>query len=270
MFRVGSRRTRRRKELPTRNGYPEGVPSWTDLSSPDVKGAESFYNELFGWDYYNGGTEEMPYTMATRKGLAAAGIGQAIDPNAPSVWSTYFAVDDADATIERILANGGSMVMDAMDVFDFGRMAFAADPTGAVFGIWQAKDHIGAGIVNEHGALNWNELQTDDLDAALAFYGSVFGHAFETAQTPSGPYTSISVGDRVVAGAMPKPTPEIPNNWGAYFAVDNTPEAIETATSNGGTVTFGPMEVPNVGVFAGLVDPFGAHVTVIQLASPVD
>lgn len=246
------------------------MPSWADLASPDLRGAEAFYNELFGWDYYNGGTDEMPYTMATRNGLAAAGIGPLMDPNAPPVWSTYFAVDNADATVEKIVANGGTLVMDAADAFNFGRLAFASDPTGAVFGIWEAKDHIGAGIVNEHGALNWNELQSDDLDAALPFYGSVFGHTFETAQMPGGPYTSISVGDRVIAGAMPKPAPEIPNNWGVYFAVDDAAAAIETATSSGGGTTFGPMEVPNVGAFAGLIDPYGAHFTVIQLASPVD
>ena len=256
--------------MPTRDGYPEGVPSWADLASPDLRGAEDFYNKLFGWEYYNGGTDDMPYTMATRNGLAAAGIGPLMDPSAPSVWSTYFAVDNADATVEKIVANGGVMVMDATDAFNFGRLAFASDPTGAVFGIWEAKDHKGAGIVNEHGGLNWNELMSDDLDTALEFYAAVFGHTFETADTPNGPYTSISVGDRVIAGAMGKPDPSIPNNWGIYFAVDSTEDAIQTATGNGGSTSYGPMEVPNVGTFGGLIDPYGAHFTVIQLASPVD
>jgi len=256
--------------MPTRDGYPEGVPSWADLATSDLEGAKNFYAKLFGWEFYNGGTDEMPYIMATKNGLAAAGIGVLMNENTPSVWSTYFAVDDADATVEKIKQSGGTIVMECMDIFDSGRMAFAADPTGAVFGIWQAREHTGAGIVNEHGALNWNELLSDNLDSAFEFYAAVFGHSFETAEMPNGPYTSISAGDRVVAGAMPKPMPEIPNYWGVYFAVDDAPAAIATATSNGGQTTYGPMEIPDVGTFGGLVDPYGAHFTVIQLAQPVD
>lgn len=257
--------------MPTRDGYPQGVPSWADLVTPDVEGAKTFYSDLFGWEYTQGGTDSMPYIMAQRNGLAAAGIGEMPeDSDMPTVWSTYFAVDDVDRTITAIGENGGSMMMGPMDVFDAGRMAFAFDPTGAVFGIWQAGNHFGAAIVNEHGAMNWNELLSGDLDSALPFYQAVFGHTYETSQGPSGPYTAISAGDRVVAGAMPKPSDEIPNHWGVYFAVDDTPDAIATATAKGGQVVYGPMDIPDVGVFAGLTDPFGAHFTVIQLSQPVD
>jgi len=64
--------------------------------------------------------------------------------------------------------------------------------------------------------------------------------------------------------------PEIPNHWGVYFAVDDTASAIETAEANGGHVTYGPWDIPDVGVFAGLADPYGANFTVIQMAQPVD
>jgi predicted enzyme related to lactoylglutathione lyase len=208
--------------------------------------------------------------MATRKGLNAAGIGALPDESMPGVWSTYFAVDDADATAAKVKEAGGSLMMECFDVMEAGRMAFAADPNGAIFGIWQAKGHFGAGIVNEHGTLNWNELLSDNLGAGLDFYATVFGHTHETAQMPNGPYTSFAVGDSVIAGAMPKPDPEIPNNWGVYFAVDDTAEAMKTAKAYGGHVTYGPLEIPDVGVFAGLADPYGANFTVIQLAQPMD
>ncbi len=60
-------------------------------------------------------------------------------------------------------------MVECFDVMEAGRVAFAADPNGAVFGIWQAKNHFGAAIVNEHGALNWNELLSDNLEAGLDF-----------------------------------------------------------------------------------------------------
>ena len=52
--------------------------------------------------------------------------------------------------------------------------------------------------------------------------------------------------------------------------MDDTEKAIETARANGASITYGPMDIPNVGAFAGLVDPTGGHFTVIQLAGPVD
>ncbi|MEA1902954.1 MAG: VOC family protein [Actinomycetota bacterium] len=258
--------------MPTRDGYPEGVPSWVDLGTTDVGAAKAFYTELFGWEYSEAETDSAPYTMATKRGLSAAGIGPNPDPSMPSVWSTYFAVDNADATVERIKAAGGTMIMDCFDVMDAGRMAFVSDPTGAAFGIWQAGVHKGAGVVNEHGSLNWNELMSDDLEKALAFYVEVFGWTHETTEMPNGPYTVFSVGDRAVGGAMRKPeeVSGVPNYWGVYFAVDDVAAAIETATANGGTIDYGPMEIPEVGIFAGLADSTGGHFTVIQLAGEVD
>jgi len=257
--------------MPTRDGYPEGVPSWTDLVTPDVEGAKSFYADLFGWEYTEGDSDSMPYTMAQRNGLPAAGIGEVPDGSAmPTVWSTYFAVDDVDATVAKITDAGGSIMMGPMEVEEAGRMAFATDPTGAIFGIWQAGNHFGAAIVNEHGALNWNELLSGDLDTALPFYAAVFGHTFETSPGLIGPYTAVSAGDRVVAGAMHKGIVEIPDSWSVYFAVDDATKAQETTTSRGGSIVYGPMDIPNVGIITGLVDPFGAHFTVIQLAQPVD
>jgi predicted enzyme related to lactoylglutathione lyase len=87
---------------------------------------------------------------------------------------------------------------------------------------------------------------------------------------PNGPYTSISVGERVVAGAMPKPMPEIPNHWSVYFAVDDAAAAMDVAKGEGGSISYGPMSIPEVGTFVGIVDPTGAHFTVIQLAAEVD
>jgi catechol 2,3-dioxygenase-like lactoylglutathione lyase family enzyme len=56
-----------------------------------------------------------------------------------------------------------------------GRMAVCADPEGALFSLWEAKDMPGATVVNEAGSLNFNGLATRDVAAAKQFYGSVFG-----------------------------------------------------------------------------------------------
>ncbi|MGD2042803.1 MAG: VOC family protein [Acidimicrobiia bacterium] len=256
--------------MPTRDGYPEGVPSWVDLSTTDVEKARAFYEALFGWNIQEAESDSMPYWMAYQKGRAAAGLGPAQGEPRFSAWTTYFAVDDADATVAKIRDAGGQIVFEPTDIMEMGRMAIAADPSGAVFGIWQAGQHKGAGIVNEHGALNWNELQVDDVSKELEFYRAVFGHTTEETEGGSGPYYVMSAGDRPVAGAMAKPAPEIPNSWSVYFAVDDADAAVETATEHGGHVSFGPMDLPSVGKIAGLVDPTGGHFTVIQLAGEID
>lgn len=256
--------------MPTRDGYTEGTPSWVDLATTDVNAARDFYSALFGWEFEKSSAEGIPYWMATQKGHMAAGVGPAQEGQPISAWTTYFAVEDADTTADRITAAGGHMIMGPADIVDSGRLAVASDPTGAVFGIWEAKAHKGAGIVNEHGALNWNELQTSDVDTALDFYKEVFGHSVGETEGATTTYYVLNVGDRPVAGAMASPMPEIPNHWGVYFAVDDLEAAFARAKELGATHTYGPMEAPDVGTLLGIADPTGAHMTLIQLAQPVD
>ena len=84
-------------------------------------------------------------------------------------------VEDADETAAKVRAAGGTVLTEPFDVGDSGRMAIFADPDGAAFCVWQAKEHRGAAVVNEHGSLNFNDLNTRDLEGAQAFYGAVFG-----------------------------------------------------------------------------------------------
>ncbi len=256
--------------MPTRDGYAEGIPCWVDLATPDVNRASAFYGPLLGWDFQSG-EAGLGYVMALRNGLPAAGIGVLPDSGTSPVWSTYFAVDDADATSEKIDDAGGELTMRPVDVAQMGRMAFASDPTGAEFGIWQAGEHFGAAIVNEHGGLNWNELVTNEPELALDFYTSVFGHGTETASTPGGrDYSMLKVGSREVAGVIAPRKPGHKSEWTVYFAVADASAAASTATEGGGQVLYGPIDQPEVGTFVGLEDPMGTRFTIIQLASEID
>ncbi len=256
--------------MPTREAYPEGVPCWVDLAVPDVDRATSFYGQLLGWDFQPG-TTAPDYLMALRKGLPAAGIGPLTEPVTSPVWSTYFAVMDADATAEKIERSGGRVTAAPFEVGDSGRMALATDPTGGDFGIWQAGTHFGAAIVNEHGGLNWNELVTDDPERALDFYRAVFDHGSETAVTPGGrEYSMLKVGPREVAGIIAPRKTGLKSEWTVYFAVADAEAASSTATDAGGEVRYGPIDQPDVGTFLGLADPLGTRFTVIQLANEID
>ena len=100
--------------------------------------------------------------MFTKEGKQVAAGSPPQQEGMPSHWTTYLASDDVDATAGKVREAGGTVLMDPFDVFDSGRMTVAQDPTGAVFGIWQAGEHHGAELANEPGSFTWNEVQTPD------------------------------------------------------------------------------------------------------------
>ena len=129
--------------MPTKSEYAQGTPSWVDLQTTDQSAAKQFYTSLLGWSYDD---DPMPdgggvYAMARLKGETVAAIAPmplGAPDGMPPMWNTYIAVDDVDATIDKVAPAGGQVLMPATDIGEAGRMAFVADPTGAAVGLWQA------------------------------------------------------------------------------------------------------------------------------------
>jgi hypothetical protein len=159
------------------------------------------------------------------------------------------------------------------------------DPEGAAFCVWQAKEMKGARIVNEHGSLNFNDLNTRDAGGAKSFYGSVFG--WRTLELPGGfeMWTLPGYGDHlerdnpelrkqmaevgapegfedVVASLVPiaDDQPDVPPHWGVTFAVDDADAIAAKATELGGKVVAPPFDAPWVRMTV-IADPQGAMFT---------
>ncbi|WP_374200798.1 VOC family protein [Streptomyces bambusae] len=262
--------------MPDKNGpYKAGTPCWIDLMVPDQQAAIDFYADLFGWQGEVGPAEAGGYAVCELKGKPVAGImaamnpdGSTPDPMPPAAWTTYLATDDVDETLAAIDKAGGNTVMGAMDVMDIGRMAVVADPQGAVFGLWEAKSFYGAGIVNEHGALIWNELSTTDPQAAGSFYSA----ALPVTATPSEMegaegYMEFKVDGRAVGGLMnlEKAPPGNRPHWMPYFCVDDTDSVVAAAERAGANVLAPPFDMV-AGRMAVLTDPQGAVFSVIHSA----
>jgi hypothetical protein len=254
--------------MPNVERYEPGTPSWVDLASTDIAASVAFYTGLFGWEAVDQGEEAGHYHMFERAGQPVAGAASVMMEGQPSAWTTYVSVEDADASIAAVRRAGGTVFLEPMDVLDVGRMAIFADPTGAVCAVWQPGRHPGAAIVNEPGALTWNELDTRDTEAAKAFYGDVFGWTAESQEGPMD-YTEWRLGGRPVGGmmAMPPEVPaEVPAYWLTYFATDDCDATVDAATGLGATVLMAPTVIP-AGRFAVLADPVGAVFAVIGLGA---
>ena len=254
--------------------YAPGTPSWVELSSPDVDASAAFYRDVMGWDAIEPGPVEETggYRMFQQDGQAVAGLMGHMQEGQPTVWATYVNVADADETASRVKAAGGGVIVEPMDVMDIGRMAFFADPTGAVFGVWQPKAFAGADLVNAPNSLCWNELLTRDAEAGKAFYPAVFGWAAGRAAFPGAPETLHRLGGRRQArrghdadDRRVCSLPEVPPHWGVCFAVADCDATTAKARELGATVTAEPMDMP-IGRFAGLIDPQGASFAVMRLA----
>ena len=108
-----------------------GAPAWFELHTGAYDDAVSFYRDVFGWDtHVMSDSDEFRYTTLGEGEGALAGIMD--DAPEPSGWNVYFEVADVDAALEQVKELGGTVVEPAQDT-PYGRLARAADPTGAPF-----------------------------------------------------------------------------------------------------------------------------------------
>jgi predicted enzyme related to lactoylglutathione lyase len=228
----------------------------------DPARSRAFYGELFGWTSEEAGAEYGGYVSFQKGGVpVAGGMSNDHDPAKTNAWSVYLASDDAKATVDAAVANGGQVVVSPMDVTDLGTMAFVLDAGQAAVGIWQPGVHQGFGVLAEPGAPAWFELHTRDYDATVRFYREVFGWDTHVAgDTPDFRYTTLGSGDGQQAGIMDASgfLPEgAPASWSVYFGVEDTDISLAKVVDLGGQVVR-PAEDTPYGRLAQAADPNGA------------
>jgi predicted enzyme related to lactoylglutathione lyase len=245
--------------------YAAGTPSWVELSTFDPVDAARFYGTLFDWSIVPDEPRRGNRRWCTFDDHVVAGIGPAAPPDESPSWLTHISVADADVTATVIVANGGSLMVQPVDVGDSGRLAVAADPNGAVFAIWQPMTHVGAGIVDEPNTVCWFELTTRGKNAAIAFYDAVFGWRPHHHGDGAADYVEFHLDDQSIAGLLPMvgtwPS-TLSNHWTVYFAVDDVDDMTARAVDLGGTVVMPPSEILP-GRFAIMNDPQGATFSVL-------
>ncbi len=259
--------------MPEISEHAPGSFCWFELGTTDQSAAKEFYSSLFGWS-----SEDFPmgpggvYTMLRINGrdvgatytLNANQRAQGVPPN----WGVYIAAENADASAQRARELGANVLAPPFDVMEHGRMAVVADPTGAVFFLWQPKQHAGVGVTGVDGTVCWVDLTTPDPDAAKQFYSQLFGWRITPGEHDPSGYLHIFNGSTGIGGIPPADAsnPPGPAHWLVYFLVSDCAATFEKATGLGAGVLLPTMEMPKVGTMAILKDPQGAVFALYQSA----
>lgn len=248
---------------------------WYELLTGDAGKAKAFYDSVCGWNIdaepAPGG---MDYRMINAEDGQAGGVMQLnadmLAGGAKPVWLGYLGVDDVDASVAAVVAEGGQVHLPAFDIPGVGRLAMVTDPQGVPFYVMRgAVDATSTAYQRMgFGHVSWNELLAPDDAAALAFYAKLF-NIEKVGGMPMGEmgeYSFIANGDSKgeAVGAVMKAPPGAPTGWGFYFRVPDITAAQAKVEAGGGRVVQGPMEVPGGEWVINIVDPEGVTCGIVS------
>lgn len=199
------------------------------LHTRDVAAAARFYQSIFGW--------RLDGERCLLRGQCAAAIKAAsLNTN---LWVPYFV---------------------ASDVF-CGTLVDHTDPEGAVFGTCAANDPRAVMLTSGAGSIWWVEALTHKTAEAKTFYREFFGWTF-VERAPLGPHPLYIVcmrGVEQAAGILPiGPGWDRDARWQVLFEVDDLQASTSAVLDAGGTIDFGPLDVPSAAVITSFHDPGGA------------
>ncbi|MFM9371745.1 VOC family protein [Streptomyces sp. Da 82-17] len=250
--------------------HTPGTPCWVSLMVHGLAATQEFYAALFGWEFRPGPQHLGPYVRAVLGEHEVAGIGQLpADRHLPVAWTPYLATDDADATSENIRYCGGTVGVGPLDAGDAGRLVIACDSVGAVFGVWQAAEHLGTSGAGLPGTPVWNELITRETASVGKFYSCLFDYREEPVVSADFDYVTLQLDGRAVAGihgvgdVMPR---DHGPHWMTYFEVADVDAAVVRIVELGGHVLRAPRDSAH-GRLATVADPEGAVFSIVHSVS---
>lgn len=242
---------------------------WYELMTTDAAAARAFYGAVVGWSFQEDTQPPLHYGMISRRdGVMVGGVlplsPAMCEEGAFPSWVGYIATDDLDATLAEVLARGGRQYSETVEIPE-GRFAMVGDPWGAAFYLMQPRSAPGSAPsrafeMGAVGSVGWNELAAGDFDAALTFYGELFGWEPSGSMDMGalGQYQFMAREGETLGAIMPK-LPEMPRPvWSHYIRVADIDAAHAAVLAHGGQVLQEPMVVPGGDYIINAVDPQGA------------
>jgi predicted enzyme related to lactoylglutathione lyase len=123
--------------------HEHATPSFIAIDVRDYHAEIAFYRQVFGWDPLEEEVDGRHYAgyMDPDSNRPIAGIGDEVESLAPGEspqWSVFWQSDDVDASVAKLSAIGGTVIIEPADG-GLGRVARVADPSGARFCLFQPK-----------------------------------------------------------------------------------------------------------------------------------
>ena len=238
---------------------------WYELMTSDVKAAEAFYSAVVGWRGEKFGGNFMNYIVMNAADRGTVGImdipEDAKAMGAGPMWLGYIRADDVDAAAESLKKAGGKVHRAPRDIPEVGRFAVVDDPQGVTFMLMKPNGPDQPPVaLGTPGHIGWHELLANDDKAAFDFYAGQFGWTKGDAMDMGamGTYQLFASGGEPVGGIMTKPANVPRPYWQFYFTVPALDAAADKVKEQGGTIIFGPMEVPGGSWIVQGQDPQGA------------
>ncbi|MFZ1815753.1 MAG: VOC family protein [Rhizobiaceae bacterium] len=242
---------------------------WYDVMTTDVEGAERFYAAVVGWTMQDSGMPGQRYTLISDGKRLVGGIMPvpAEAEGVPPMWMGYIGVSDLDAKARQLGELGGMVQRGPQDIPGVGRFCIVSDPQGAGFILFEpapgsARDAL---PLMAEKTIGWRELHAESMPEAFAFYEKLFGWRKVEAHD-MGPfvYQTFATGGAIAAGGMMTRMPDTPHPfWAYYISVSDIDAAVERALAHGGSRMMDIHEVPGGSWICPMVDPQGAHFSLI-------
>ncbi len=123
-------------------------------------------------------------------------------------------------------------------------------------------------MVGMRGNFVWYELMAGDTQAAEAFYRAVIGWETQPSGMSGMDYTMFTVDGRPVSGAMALPASArsmgIAPQWIGYIGADDVDTLAADIVMAGGVVHRAAADIPGIGRFTIVGDPYGATFALFQ------
>lgn len=210
---------------------------WADLSSYQPEKIKSFYENVFGWQYF----ENEGYYSAFKNEKEVVGLYQTPlkfqEMKMPSFWMSYIQVDNVLETVKKAKSLGA--IIELVDTEnEFGGVALIRDTLGAGFTVYDGSS-LNSRTKSEKNTLIFNELHVSDAKKAITFYQSLFNWNFiESSKNHFDVY--IKQSDEKIASIL-----EIDNEikskyeyWVCVFGVENLKETKQKVEKNKGFVIY--------------------------------
>jgi predicted enzyme related to lactoylglutathione lyase len=110
---------------------------WNELMVHDAERAKAFYAKTLGWTFDAMPMPNGTYWVAKSGDDFICGIFPMNEPRFEGMaeqWTAYIAVDDIDTRLKQAVAAGAKICHGPFDIPGIGRVAFIAEPGGAMIG----------------------------------------------------------------------------------------------------------------------------------------